>query len=125
MAKEKILVVDDEEDILELVEYNLTKNGYGAICVATGGTLSTRPGRSCPTRAPKGETPIQRQWERHDRLSVISAITVAPRRRRLALYSRIEDQQHLRGGCGEAPGVSPKESAAQPRQGVARPMERP
>jgi CheY-like chemotaxis protein len=36
MAKEKILVVDDEEDILELVEYNLTKNGYGAICAATG-----------------------------------------------------------------------------------------
>lgn len=26
--KEKILVVDDEKDILELIEYNLTKNGY-------------------------------------------------------------------------------------------------
>jgi two-component system phosphate regulon response regulator PhoB len=28
MAKEKILVVDDEEDILELVRYNLTREGY-------------------------------------------------------------------------------------------------
>ncbi len=36
MPKEKILVVDDEEDILELLEYNLLKNGYRAKCVATG-----------------------------------------------------------------------------------------
>lgn len=28
MAKEKILVVEDEEDILELVRYNLAKEGY-------------------------------------------------------------------------------------------------
>jgi two-component system alkaline phosphatase synthesis response regulator PhoP len=28
MAKEKILVVDDEEDILELVRYNLSREGY-------------------------------------------------------------------------------------------------
>ena len=28
MAKEKILVVDDEEDILELVRYNLLREGY-------------------------------------------------------------------------------------------------
>jgi two-component system alkaline phosphatase synthesis response regulator PhoP len=36
MAKEKILVVDDEEDILELVEYNLSRNGYRVMCVRTG-----------------------------------------------------------------------------------------
>jgi two-component system phosphate regulon response regulator PhoB len=28
MAKEKILIIEDEEDILELVKYNLTKEGY-------------------------------------------------------------------------------------------------
>jgi two-component system phosphate regulon response regulator PhoB len=28
MAKEKILVVDDEEDILELIQYNLAREGY-------------------------------------------------------------------------------------------------
>ncbi len=36
MANEKILVVDDEEDILELVRYNLAKNGYKTVCVGTG-----------------------------------------------------------------------------------------
>jgi len=36
MAKEKILAVDDEEDILELVSYNLGKNGYQVRAVATG-----------------------------------------------------------------------------------------
>jgi len=36
MAKEMILVVDDEEDILELVEYNLARSGYGVLSVTTG-----------------------------------------------------------------------------------------
>jgi two-component system phosphate regulon response regulator PhoB len=36
MAKEKILVVDDEEDILELVRYNLAKEGFQIQCAATG-----------------------------------------------------------------------------------------
>jgi len=36
MAKQKILVVDDEEDILELVSYNLTRNGYQVETVTTG-----------------------------------------------------------------------------------------
>ncbi|MDZ4859665.1 MAG: response regulator transcription factor [Candidatus Hydrogenedentes bacterium] len=35
--REHILVVDDEEDILELVEYNLVKAGYRVTCVPTGG----------------------------------------------------------------------------------------
>ncbi|MEA3296204.1 MAG: DNA-binding response regulator, partial [Patescibacteria group bacterium] len=28
MSKEKILVVDDEKDIVELLQYNLEKEGY-------------------------------------------------------------------------------------------------
>ena len=36
MATERILVVDDEEDLLELVQYNLAKEGYQVRCVATG-----------------------------------------------------------------------------------------
>ncbi len=32
----KILVVDDEEDILELIAYNLKKEGYTVICADTG-----------------------------------------------------------------------------------------
>ena len=36
MPRERILVVDDEEDILELVRFNLSKEGYQAICAETG-----------------------------------------------------------------------------------------
>ena len=34
--KEKILVVDDETDILELIDFNLTKNGYRVRTVTSG-----------------------------------------------------------------------------------------
>jgi two-component system phosphate regulon response regulator PhoB len=36
MPKKQILVVDDEEDILELVRFNLTKEGYQVISTTTG-----------------------------------------------------------------------------------------
>ena len=36
MPKERILVVEDEEDILELVRYNLSREGYQVICVTSG-----------------------------------------------------------------------------------------
>lgn len=41
------------------------------------------------TWAPQGQTPIQYSWDRHDRLSVISGITLSPVRRRLGLYFQI------------------------------------
>ncbi|MCX5662402.1 MAG: response regulator transcription factor [Planctomycetota bacterium] len=36
MARQKVLVVDDEEDILELIEYNLAKQGFQVSCVTSG-----------------------------------------------------------------------------------------
>ncbi len=36
MAAQRVLVVDDEEDLLELVRYNLSKEGFQVRCVATG-----------------------------------------------------------------------------------------
>ncbi len=36
MSRERILVVDDEEDLLELISYNLGKEGYRVECVASG-----------------------------------------------------------------------------------------
>lgn len=36
MRKQKILVVDDERDILNLVDYNLSKEGYRVECIDTG-----------------------------------------------------------------------------------------
>jgi len=43
------------------------------------------------TWAPKGKTPIQYSWDRHDRLSVISAITLSPVLERLGLYFSIHN----------------------------------
>jgi two-component system phosphate regulon response regulator PhoB len=36
MADGKILIVEDEEDVVELIRYNLTKNGYQVETAATG-----------------------------------------------------------------------------------------
>jgi transposase len=43
------------------------------------------------TWAPRGQTPVLDCWDRHDRLSVISALTVSPKRKRLGLYFDIFD----------------------------------
>ena len=48
------------------------------------------------TWAPRGQTPIQHSWDRHDRLSVLTALTLAPRRRRLGLYWHGQ-RQNIRG----------------------------
>lgn len=44
------------------------------------------------TWAPRGQTPIQRAWDRHDRLSAVGFIAVSPRRRRLSLYFQLLPQ---------------------------------
>ena len=36
MPKATVLIVDDEEDILELLRHNLTKDGYRVICAESG-----------------------------------------------------------------------------------------
>ncbi|MBN2584532.1 MAG: response regulator [Planctomycetes bacterium] len=36
MSKQRILAVDDEEDILELLEYNLSREGFRVQCVTNG-----------------------------------------------------------------------------------------
>lgn len=41
------------------------------------------------TLAPRGKTPIIKSWDRHDRISAISAVTISPRRRKLGLYFRL------------------------------------
>jgi two-component system alkaline phosphatase synthesis response regulator PhoP len=47
MATERILVVDDEEDLLELIRYNLGKEGYQVRCVSTG-EMALREARAQP-----------------------------------------------------------------------------
>lgn len=41
------------------------------------------------TFAPRGQTPILRGWDRHDRISAISCITVSPAKRRIGLYFQL------------------------------------
>jgi transposase len=43
------------------------------------------------TWAPRGQTPVHYSWDRRERLSVISAITVSPTHRRLGLYFDLHD----------------------------------
>ena len=56
-----ILVVDDEEDILKLVSYNLAKDGFQVTCVTSGVSCSTY-GTAQGCRPPKlGK--MTRSWE--------------------------------------------------------------
>ena len=48
MARVRILVVDDEPDILELIRYNLTRNNYEMIGVASGEEAFASVRRSPP-----------------------------------------------------------------------------
>jgi transposase len=43
------------------------------------------------TWGPRGQTPLHKSWDRRDRLSAISALTVSSPRRRLGLYFDIHD----------------------------------
>lgn len=42
------------------------------------------------TWAPRGQTPVQYGWDRHDRLSATNFITLSPSRLRLGLYFRLQ-----------------------------------
>jgi transposase len=50
------------------------------------------------TLAPRGRTPIIKSWDRHDRISAISCITVSAKRRRLGLYFHLlPDDKNAQG----------------------------
>ena len=48
MAKETILIVDDEEDIIKLIKYNLKKEGYSILKAQTGEQAIKIANRSHP-----------------------------------------------------------------------------
>jgi hypothetical protein len=41
------------------------------------------------TFAPRGKTSISKSWDRHDRFSAISAVTISPKKQHLGLYFRL------------------------------------
>ena len=62
-------------------------NGWDIVLIDESGFMLQPVVRR--TWAPRGQTPIQYSWDRHDRLSVISGISVSPVRHRLGLYFQI------------------------------------
>ena len=48
MANECILIVDDEEDVLELVQYNLDRNGYHVETATSGEQALTNTKKKLP-----------------------------------------------------------------------------
>ena len=44
------------------------------------------------TWGPRGQTPVMYSWDRHDRLSVIAALSVSARRRRIGLYLAVHER---------------------------------
>ncbi len=48
MNKKNILVVEDDDDILELLQYNLKKEGYGVECVTSGEDALKRIAKKLP-----------------------------------------------------------------------------
>lgn len=48
MAKEKILIVEDEPDIVRMLEYNLKKEGFRTVCASGGGEGLRRVEREHP-----------------------------------------------------------------------------
>jgi len=75
-----------EEEWLQ-IKKKARERGWSVVLIDESGFMLQPVVRR--TWAPRGQTPIQYSWDRHDRLSVISAITVAPSRRRLGLYFQI------------------------------------
>jgi transposase len=66
---------------------NALRRGATLVFLDESGFMLTPLARR--TFAPRGKTPIQKCWSRHDRISAISAITVSPRRNRLGLYFKL------------------------------------
>jgi hypothetical protein len=51
------------------------------------------------TWAPRGQTPIQYAWDRHDRLSAVSAITFSPKTQRPGVFFRLLDHNLRTPDC--------------------------
>jgi transposase len=75
------------EGSVAMGQKNARDNGWSIVLIDESGFMLQPVVRR--TWAPRGQTPIQYSWDRHDRLSVISGITVSPVRRRLRLYFQI------------------------------------
>ena len=49
LRKERVLVVDDEKDLVELISFNLARNGYDVVAAGTGNDALEVATASSPT----------------------------------------------------------------------------
>jgi transposase len=88
-----------KEDFPRILRAAARRSAYLAFVDETGFMLAPHVRR---TYAPRGKTPVHRVADPHARISVIGAITVDPRRRRVGLvYNMLGDNANFRG-----PGVA-------------------
>ena len=66
---------------------NAARLGAHIVFADESGFLLIPPVRR--TWSPRGQTPIHKHRQRHDRVSAISGISISPRRQRLGLYFRL------------------------------------
>jgi transposase len=78
-----------EADGLAPDKKNATRLGAHLVFVDESGFLLIPSVRR--TWAPRGQTPLLRCWQRHDRISAISGLSVSPRRQRLGLSFQLHD----------------------------------
>ncbi len=87
-----------EADGLAPDKKNATRLGAHLVFVDESGFLLIPTVRR--TWAPRGQTPLLRYWQRHDRLSAISGLSVSPRRQRLGLYFQLHEANlHAHEAC--------------------------
>ena len=79
--------------VLAWVKKNAERLGAHIVFIDESGFLLIPPVRK--TWAPRGQTPVFHHRYGHDRISVISALSVSPQRRRFGLYSRFQQKNIL------------------------------
>lgn len=97
MGKERLLVVDDEEDILELLRYNLEREGYAVITAESGESavelaLSARPDLILLDLMLPGMNGLDvcRQLSRDDRTAMIPIVILTARAEEADIVAGLE-----------------------------------
>ncbi|HOD01057.1 MAG TPA: response regulator, partial [Myxococcota bacterium] len=97
MGKERLLVVDDEEDILELLRYNLEREGYAVITAESGEVavelaLSARPDLILLDLMLPGMNGLDvcRQLSRDDRTAMIPIVILTARAEEADIVAGLE-----------------------------------
>jgi DNA-binding response OmpR family regulator len=60
--KAQVLVVDDEEDISEVISYNLTREGYELVCAHSGEEALKLMSEDRPDILPSGSDAPWHRW---------------------------------------------------------------